>query len=120
MVQNLDFHSVHTSLDEELKSYIERKLKGLDKYVSASARRSMRVEIFAKENKAHGGKRYEFEVIVNLPKDTIRIREDAIEMRAAVDIVEEKLKQALIKYKEMHGNPKRWRHLLKRSLEKNQ
>jgi ribosomal subunit interface protein len=118
MIRNLDFHSVHTSLDEELKQYISHKLEGLDKYVSPAARRSLRIEIFAKENKTHGAKRYEFEVIAHLPKEKIRISEETINMHAAVDIVEEKLKQALIKYKNIHGNPKRWSHLLKRSLRK--
>ncbi len=115
MIRNLDFHSVHTSLDEKLKQYISHKLDGLDKYVSPFARRSMRIEIFAKENKTHGAKRYEFEAVTHLPKEIIRIREETDNMQAAVDIVEEKLKQALMRYKDIHDNPKRWRHLLKRS-----
>ena len=115
MIQNLEFHAVHTELNADLKDYITRKIGNLDKYVSPPARRSFHVEVYAKENKKHAQEQFEFEVVAHLPKETIRIRESTVNMQAAVDIVESKLKQALIRYKDTHGNPKRWRHLLKRA-----
>ena len=115
MIQNLEFHAVHTELNADLKDYIKQKIGNLDKYVPASARRSLHFEVYAKENKKHAPKQFEFEVVAHLPKETIRIRESTVNMHAAVDIVELKLKQALIRYKDTHANPKRWRHLLKRA-----
>lgn len=114
-MQNLEFHGVHTTLDQDLKRYISRKIGNLDKYVSSSSRRSLRIEVFAKESKTHAAQQYECEVVVHLPKEKIRIREQTVNMYAAVDIVEAKLKQALLRYKDIHDNPKRWRHLLKRA-----
>lgn len=115
MIQNFEFHAVHTELNAELKKYITRKIGSLDKYVSPAARRSLHVEVYAKENKKHAQEQFEFEVVVHLPKETIRIRESTVNMQAAVDIAESKLKQALIRYKDTHANPKRWRHMLKRA-----
>ncbi len=115
MVQNLELHGVHTNIDDKLRKHIEHKIGGLDKYVSLSARRSLHIEVFAKQSKKHTSDQFECELIAHLPKTTIRIHEQASSMQAAVDVVESKMKQALIRYKDMHGSPKRWRHLLKRN-----
>lgn len=115
MIKNLEFHAIHTELDADLKHYITLKIGNLDKYVSPPARRSLHIEVYAKENKKHAQEQFEFEVVAHLPKETIRVREATVNMRAAVDIVESKLKQSLVRYKDTHENPKRWRHLLKRS-----
>lgn len=119
MIQNLEFHAVHTTLDDDLKDYIKRKIGNLDKYVTPKSRPSLHVEVFAKESKSHTPQQFECEVVVHLPKEMIRIREATSNMYAAIDLVETKLKQALMRYKDTHDNPKRWRHLLKRSQGRN-
>lgn len=109
----LDIHGVHTTVEEGLKKYITKKINKLEKYVSPQSRESLHVEIYIEENKTHGEKQCECEAVVHLPKEVIRIREGTINMYAAVDIVEEKLKQALLRYKETH-DPKMQRHLSNR------
>lgn len=102
-MQNLDIHGVHVSLDDALKRYITKKINKLEKYVPSAFRESMHVEVYVEETKTHGAKQCECEVVAHLPKEIIRIREGTINMYAAVDIVEEKLKQSLLRYKEIHG-----------------
>ncbi|MCL4358063.1 ribosome-associated translation inhibitor RaiA [Patescibacteria group bacterium] len=111
----IDIHGVHITLEPALKRYIIKKINHLEKYVPLSARRSLHVDIYLSENRTHGGKQCECEAVVHLPKETIRIHEATMNMYAATDIVEEKLKQALIRYKELHGHLNLKRHLQNRS-----
>lgn len=115
MVQKLDIHGVHFDLDENLKKYITRKINKLEKYISPDIRESIHVEVYVEETKTHREKQFECEVVWHLPKEVIRVREGTINMYAAVDIVEEKLKQALRKYKDLHHIGRKERHLLSRS-----
>ncbi|HSX46557.1 MAG TPA: HPF/RaiA family ribosome-associated protein, partial [Patescibacteria group bacterium] len=84
------------------------------RYVSRHARESLHVEVILKEEMLKTKKNCICEVIVHLPKDTITTKESTINMFAAVDIVEAKLKNQLKKYKAMHGNPRFHHRLIKR------
>jgi ribosome-associated translation inhibitor RaiA len=53
-------------------------------------------------------------VTLHLPHQSIIIKERALNMFAAVDIAEVKLKQQLQKYKDLHGSGKFHRHLFGR------
>ena len=86
----------------------------LNKYIPSKVRSSAHAEVYLTETKTHGGKQCECEVVVHLPKESIRIKESTINMFAAVDIVEEKLKLALKKYKDLHQGGRKERHLLGR------
>ena len=114
MVQKLDIHGVHTEVEEGLKKYITKKINKLEKYVSQRSRDSLHVEVFISENKTHGNKQCECEIIFHMPKEKIRVKEGTVNMYAAVDIAEEKLKQALVRYKDLHDNGRKQRHLLRR------
>lgn len=115
MVQKLDIHGIHYKLDENLKKYITKKINKLEKYVSPEARESVHVEVYVNELKTSTGKQCECEVIFHLPKETLRVKDSTINMYAAVDIVEEKLKQSLKKIKDLHDMGKKERHALSRS-----
>ncbi len=99
----LDIHGVHVTVDESLKKYITKKINKLEKYVPMISRESFHVEVYLEEIKSREGKQCECEVVVYLPKEVIRIREGTMNMYAAVDIVEEKLNRALVRYKEIHS-----------------
>jgi ribosome-associated translation inhibitor RaiA len=58
-------------------------------------------------------------VTLHLPHQNIVIKESALNMYAAVDIVEAKLKQQLQKYKDTHYNGKGRRHLFARFMRQN-
>ncbi|HUD10305.1 MAG TPA: ribosome-associated translation inhibitor RaiA [Candidatus Saccharimonadales bacterium] len=114
MIQQLEISAVHFKLDEDLKKYGNKKIGQLDRYVPRNARASVHAEVKLKEAKANHKDRFNCEVILHLPHKTIAISETAINMYAAIDIVETKLRYQLAKYKDLHGNPKLYRRVIHR------
>jgi putative sigma-54 modulation protein len=114
MLQKFEIHGVHTKVDDQLKAYVNKKIGGLDKYISRHNRESAHFEVHLKESKAKDKNRFTCEVTIHLPKETIVLKEKSLNMFAAIDIAEAKLKQQLKKYKDRHGNGKLHRHLFGR------
>ena len=100
----LEINGVHTELDAKIKKYVTTKITKLEKYLPKHARESAHAEVFLKEKKIKAKKECACEVVLHLPKGTIRIEETTMNMYAAVDIVEAKLKNQLKKYKETHSS----------------
>lgn len=94
---------VHTELDAKIKKYVQVKMNKLEKYMPKHARESVHAEVFLKERNIKAKKEMSCEVVLHLPKETLRIEESTMNIYAAVDIVEAKLKNQLKKYKEMHS-----------------
>lgn len=114
MIQNMEIKGIHSEVDSDLYQYTIKKLGKLDKYISKHARESARMEVMLKERKIKANKQYTCEVVINLPRETIAVKETTLNMFAAVDIVETKLKNILKKYKDKH-DPK---HFPRRVLTK--
>lgn len=114
MLQRFEISGVHITLDDNLKKYVTRKIGSLDRYMSRHHRESARAEVHLKESKVKDNNHCTCAVTVHLPQQTIQVSESALNMFAAVDIVEAKLKQQLKKYKDLHGNGKTRRHLFAR------
>jgi putative sigma-54 modulation protein len=114
MIQKLEISGVHTDVDGNLRKYVMRKIGGLDHYLSRHTRASAHAEVKLKEAKSKDKNRYACEVIMHLPHETLRVEERTVNMYAAVDIVEEKVKQQLKKYKALHESPKFHRRVLAR------
>lgn len=106
MIQKLEINAVHTEVDAKLKRYVHAKIGKLDKYMNKHSIASAHAEVILKEVKAKDKKQCICEVILHLPHDTIAVKEATINMYAAIDIVEAKLKNQLKKYKETHDNPR--------------
>ena len=115
MLQKFEIHGVHTKLDDQLKAYVTKKIGGLDRYISRHNRQSAHADVHLKEGRLRQNNRFACEVTLHLPHQAIVIKESALNMYAAVDIVEAKLKQQLQKYKDLHGNGKLHRHLFARN-----
>jgi putative sigma-54 modulation protein len=115
MIQKFEIQGVHTLVDDKLRAYVNKKIGGLDRYISRHSRESAHAEVHLKENKkTKNNDHCRCEVTLYLPHQTIIVKESALNMYAAVDIVEAKLKQQLQKYKDLHGNGKTHRHLFAR------
>ncbi len=114
MIQKFEINGVHTVVDDKLKAYVTKKIGGLDRYISKHSRESAHCEVHLKEGKTKNNNHCICEVTMRLPHQTIVIKESALNMYAAVDIVEAKLKQQLQKYKDLHGNGKTQRHIFAR------
>ncbi|HSW36930.1 MAG TPA: ribosome-associated translation inhibitor RaiA [Candidatus Saccharimonadales bacterium] len=114
MVQKFEIRGVHFKLDDHLRKYATKKIGKLDKYLSRHNRQSAHTEVFLKESKAKDKKQCTCEVTMYLPHDTINLKESTLNMYAAIDIVEAKLKMQLKKYKDRHSSGKLHRHLFHR------
>ena len=114
MIQKLEITGVHVKVDKKLHDYAEKKIGKLDHYISRKVRDAAHAEIFLKEVMIKKKKECTCEVILRLPKDTIKVQETTMNMFAAIDIVEAKLKNQLKKYKDLHAGPRIHRRLISR------
>ncbi|HEX4774785.1 MAG TPA: ribosome-associated translation inhibitor RaiA [Candidatus Saccharimonadales bacterium] len=115
MFQKFEIHGVHANVDTKLRAYVTKKIGNLDRYISRHARPSAHADVHLKEEaKLKNNNHSRCEVTIHLPHETIVVKEDGLNMYAAVDITEAKLKQQLQKYKELHGSGKLQRHLFAR------
>ena len=98
MIQTINVTGVRYTPDELTKRYVRKKIGSLDRYLSRHTRKSAQVDIKLKTvNRAHGNK-YECDVIMHLPETTVMAKDSTLNMLAAVDIVEEKMRSQLKKY----------------------
>jgi putative sigma-54 modulation protein len=114
MLKRFEVQGVHTTVDDNLRKYVNKKIGGLDRYISRQGRESAHGEVHLIEGKTKNNLHCTCEVSLHLPHETIVIKESALNMYAAVDIMEAKLKQQLKKYKDMHTNGRLRQHLFGR------
>jgi putative sigma-54 modulation protein len=100
MIKQIDIVGDGLELKDDLKKYITKKVGKLDRYIPRHARKSAHAEVKIREvtHKTKNGT-YECEVLLHLPTEQLTAKEATINMFAAVDIVETKLKNQLYKYK---------------------
>lgn len=114
MIRQLDISGVHTQVSDDLRKYITKKVGALDRFVPKSARESMHAQVVLKEQTKKGVKECLCEVTLRLPQETVNCSEGTVNMFAAVDIAELKLRHQLARYKALHGNPRFHRRLIVR------
>jgi len=102
MINNLEFTSIHANVDEDLKKYARKKISKLDAYMPKHARKSANAEIKIQESKVKNKRQFTAEVTIKLPGEVITAKETTVNMYAAIDIVEEKLKAQLRRYKSIN------------------
>ncbi|MBP7766962.1 ribosome-associated translation inhibitor RaiA [Candidatus Saccharibacteria bacterium] len=112
MIKKIEIKGVHTKIDPKLFDYVNKKIGNLDKRLPHHARESAHAEVFLKEHKPQKQKKYECEVVLHLPHETITISESTLNMFAAVDIAEDSLKNQIVKYRDKHGNPRLHRRVI--------
>ena len=105
MIERIEISGLHMGVNDDLHKYVTKKIGKLDVYMSRHARESVHANVKLKATKIKTRKQATCEVILHLPKDTITTKETTLNMFAAVDIVEQKLKNQLKKYKEIHESP---------------
>jgi putative sigma-54 modulation protein len=103
MIKKMEIEGIHTEVSEDLRKYVTRKIGKLDKYMPRHARESAHAEVKLKEVTSKKKNQYTCEVILHLPHENIMTKETTLNIFAAVDIVETKLKNQLKKYKEKHS-----------------
>lgn len=103
MIEKMEITGVHMDVDTKLKKYVTKKMGAMDKYIPRKARESAHLEVRLKEAKSKDKNQYTCEVVLHLPQDNITIHETTVNIFAAVDIVETKLRNQIKKYKETHS-----------------
>jgi putative sigma-54 modulation protein len=114
MIEKLEISGVHTKVDDDLRKYVTKKIGKLDTYIPRRARISAHAEVRLIEQKIKAKKQCTCEVVLHLPGDTIMTKETTMNMFAAIDIVEAKLKNQLKKYKETHSSLRLHRRIISR------
>ncbi len=114
MIKQLEIDGVHMTVGDDLKKYVTKKIGRLEKYVPKHARATVRAEVKLKEGKNKMLEQRTCEVILHLPHEKVTVSETTVNIFAAVDIVEEKLKSQLHKYKEKNSGPKLRQRLMGR------
>lgn len=114
MIQKLEIISRHAEVSPATKKYVLQKIGRLDKYIARTARESVHAEVRLEEPSKKGKKQFKCSVTMHLPHETLEISETAINMYAAIDIVEAHLKQQLQRYKQTHTDGKLRRRLFAR------
>lgn len=102
MISQIDISGIHYEVSESLKKYVTRKVGKLDRFVPRHARKSIHAEVKLTELKTKSD-RNQCEIIIYLPDSQIVAKEATVNMFAAIDIVETKVKNQLKKYKATHG-----------------
>ncbi len=90
-------------VDEELHRYTRKRLGSLDKYIPRKHKaQQMHVEIF-RDPSGKEDNRYKVKVNLHLPENEIVAETATMNPHAAIDIVREKLKLQIRRYKEKHA-----------------
>ena len=105
MITQIDITGIHYEVSQDLKKYINKKASRLDRFAPRHARSMMHVDVKLTELKTKSD-RNQCEFIVHLPDQQLTAKESTVNMFAAVDIVETKIKNQLKKYKDLHGGDK--------------
>ncbi len=115
MIKNITISGLNGyELDVAAKRYVRKKIGRLDRYLPRHARKSLHVEVKLRQvNRSHGNK-YECDVVLRAPHQTLTAKESTVNMLAAIDIVEEKIKNQLKKYKAESMKPSSARRLIGR------
>lgn len=105
MIRHIDMTGINLELEEDFKKYVSRKIGRLERLIPRQARgSSVRAEVRLKEVNESNGNKYRCEASIYLPDETLAVTDSTMNMYAVIDIVEEKLKHSLRKYKDKHSN----------------
>lgn len=100
MISIIEITGLKYELDDTTKRYVQKVIGRLDRYVPRHARKTLTAEVKLKQIDEKHGNKYEAEVILHVPDQTITAKDSTMNMLAALDIVEAKLAQQLKKYKQ--------------------
>jgi putative sigma-54 modulation protein len=109
MIKKIEIAGIHTEADKDIKKYVTKKIAKLDSYMPRHARKSAHAEVKLIENKLKARKQCTAEVTLFVPGEVITAKETTVNMYAAIDIVEEKLKAQLRRYKSLSLSTKNGR-----------
>ena len=103
----------HYELDDKIVGYVDRKLGGLDKYLPKAVREGLRGQVVLELDESHTQDHQCIcDVHFEVKGELMQARDAAINMYAAIDICEQKLKSQIHTYKSKHEPAKNRRQRL--------
>lgn len=112
MIKRLDISGRHMEVNDDLKKYVTKKIGRLDRFVPRAAQESLQVDVKLISSRAKDKSDRTCEIILHLPQENLTVKETTINIYAAVDIAETKLRQQLKKYKDLHTSPRLHQRML--------
>ncbi len=105
-------------LSDKITEYVERKIGGLDKYLPRSVHDVEGRVILERDRSGREGNQFVCEATLQIPGPNAEAREATVNMYAAIDIVEAKLKVQIKKFKDKHrpGRLRRSKAVVRRLL----
>jgi ribosomal subunit interface protein len=89
-------------VDEKVSEYIDRKLAALDKYLPRQIDEVKGRVILEQDNNERTDSQFRCEVQIDVKGEQMYAKEATINMYAAIDICEQKLKGQILRYKQKH------------------
>ncbi len=103
----------HYELDDKIVGYVEQKLGGLDKYLPKHARDGLFGQVVLELDESHTqDQQCVCDAHFEVKGERMHARDAAINMYAAIDICEQKLKSQILTYKSKHEPAKNRRQRL--------
>ena len=116
MIQ-LDITCRNFEADDKLIAYVTAKIGDVEKYLPRQVRAASSATVrFIDDVSGRENNRFVCEAVLTLPGDTLVTKEGTVNMYAAVDIVEAKLKSQIRTYKDKHVNEPRRGRMLSRLI----
>lgn len=101
MIKSIDIAGIHYDVTDKMKKYVTSKIGRLDRFMPRSTRRSVRAEVKLIEDTGKKNDKYTAEVVIHMPNSAqLTASESTLNMYAAIDIVEAKLKNQIRKHKD--------------------
>lgn len=116
MISPIAITGINYEVDERTKKYVEQKVNKLAKYIPRHAKKSASAEVKLVHIDKKNGNKYKAEIILHVPDKTLTAKDSTVNILAAIDIVEAKLKAQLAKYKEQHTEDRGTLSRFKRSF----
>ena len=105
----INIKATKVELSEELKTYIQRKMDMLDKYLGSVQALNCDVEVGQAIGSHQAGKIHRCEVNLEVPGELLRVEKMESDLHKAIDKVKDHLAQAITKYKGKKLDKKRKR-----------
>lgn len=102
MKDKISITAKHIEVTKKLEDYINKKMMKLVRYIPRGAKESLKVDVHLRENSNEKTNRFEAEAVFHLPEKQVTAKDATINIFAAVDILESKLKHQLNRYKDEH------------------
>lgn len=90
-------------LSDKVKTYVNDKIGSLDKYLPRNARQSQGKVTLSLDPSGREDNQFVCEAIIEAPGAILQSKEATMNIYAAIDIVEAKLKAQVHKYKDKHS-----------------